>query len=358
MIRIMSSRLRLLVPVLVLCGLGCAVSDSTSEATSAPAEPRTEPIKPGAAEQTGIQEVVPSGHPVVEQSAADLDVWLSQSEGGRVLARALRAHGGWNVWRQVRRLDVELRRDRREAGGGQEEIGETSELRLQLDPLSLELQARDRPTVVAAGASVDLAARLSQGDARVAEARSPPQLAVARAEENVLEAFGHLVAPFTLIAVERSLEYEGVEVDITSAEQFEKLEKVRFLSRRDSQGQQAEFDALAYFDASSHLLRRLLVPAPRSAGFRLMVFSDWKAWTDLGLVLPSRCSVYHLRTLSTHFRRRGPLFDEVVLGLARVSEEREDSGKRERSREGMAEEPREENEGSPQNSPVDPETGA
>jgi hypothetical protein len=297
-------------PALLLAGLialaGCAsdyppLDEKAVEARRTLVTSRDGPLRP---------ELPEPDRPLAEVSAAELERRLQLTRAGQVLLQALRTHGGWDAWRHVRRLVVVVERSLPEAqlgdrgeddgppqnGGGaapaEHEAFPASfvaEMELDLDPLALRLGAARGDW--RSGWGVPFRPRTAASPATV---------------------YFDLAAPFVFVDPLIQAEYLGVEADGQTSESFDKV--------RYTLPPPYEFQwCVAYFDQTTHVLRRLLVPEP-AGGFRLLFLSEWRPWDDSpllfaasrrALLLPRRYA--HPRPEDLHYLER---LRELRIGTA------------------------------------------
>jgi len=198
--------------------------------------------------------------------AEELEAELFLTDAGKVIARAIRAHGGWDAWT---RLDaISYSRDRVPVGAE----GKPSQ--------------EERPSSTQFTYHVD------------AEGRFAP----APGSEDPHEQF-FFPLPFALARRNGRKEYLGVESDARSGEAFEKI--------RCERGRAGEGWFVAYFDSSTYVLKRIL--EEKEGVSCLTLFSSW---VEVGGVkAPTKRSLFRLRSRFQHRDMRSPDQMEVLRGL-------------------------------------------
>ncbi len=184
----------------------------------------------------------------VSAAAEELEAKLFLTDAGKVIARAIRAHGGWDAWKTLSTVDY--LRDRIYFNEKGQPVTGTER---QATRLELRVEPSGRLDGAATGEA---------------------------AEEASL-----LALPFLLPHLEGHKYYLGIEADARSGELFEKI-------RCERPG--GWF--IAYFDSPSFVLRRVL--EERNGAFQLTVFS---IWTEVGGVkMATKRTQFRLRSNSEH----------------------------------------------------------
>lgn len=203
-------------------------------------------------------------------AAEELEAELFLTDAGKVIARAIRAHGGWDAWLAL---------------GG---IG------YRREELLTDETGKLAPSHAAS--SRDFAFRVS------AQGRLEP-LEGGDGSGGVDEAF-HAALPFVLARLEGRREYLGVESDARTDELFEKI--------RCERGTAGGGWFVAYFDYSTYLLKR--ITEERNGNLRLTVLSKW---TEVGGVkTPTQRSHFRLRSRFQHRDMGRPDAIDVLTELA------------------------------------------
>jgi hypothetical protein len=199
-------------------------------------------------------------------SSKALEAELFLSDAGKVVAQAMRAHGGWDSWTRLAR--VSYVRDRI-----------TTDERGQ--PLTGQ-QPQDTPFEVA----IDSTGRLVDGSSSE------------MGDEHFL-----LSLPFGLADRNVAKEYAGVEEDAKTGELFERI--------RCARGGFGGDWSLLYFDRSTMVLKRKL--DQRDGKFTMTLFSTWK---DVGGVkLATKRSSYRLASRYDHRDAGRPDWIDVLTDL-------------------------------------------
>lgn len=288
MVRAVATGISLL---LVTTAVGCSSPPTTTEVGLDRWRSAGRPEGPvlGAGEELrGSPLPAPDGQPPAlppprELSGETLERELALTRPGRVLFPVIRAHGGWDLWRAVRGLgyDREPIRGPTEAAPG----GEAA------------------PTVRPGPARVELV-RPGQAEAWSAVIGGVPDAADA-AQETLL-----VTAPFALVDRGLRAEYLGKWVDLGSGLSFRKIQFSRV-------GASEPFLCILYCDATTHLVRRILLPEA-GGGFRLFVLSEWEEVDPDGadglapLRWARRRAVYRLRKRYDRVELERPLRVETL----------------------------------------------
>lgn len=197
--------------------------------------------------------------------ASDLDSVVGTADAGKIIERSLRAHGGWDRWREL--TSVAFRRTRvwyREAVGSEAEPaaapGEAHNAVEESDERSISFDPRNW------GGAEDADASLFS-------------------------------LPFLLLRGGYTQEYLGAQIDISQDREFD---KVRFVgSPQDGRSTLAE-EFVIYFDSFSGLVTQVLLHQ-RPGEWLLVRLSGWE--TVAGLRLATRRKAYRLERM---FQRTRP----------------------------------------------------
>jgi hypothetical protein len=332
---------------LVLIGslVGAACANNYPAPTLSPSSSAgQDPLPSAAAGQGAAPPAEASGALPAELPAEELERELHLSRAGQVLLRALRAHGGWDAWRRLRRVRLQMERvyssaDPQKPAGGQGR--EVASLDFQLDPRTLRLQSAEGKWRDATGprfqgaeahdfhlafwpareggapALEPLVDGGAAGESSPGTAKAGEFVPAARVDEFLLMPFFELAAPFGFVGGDLKAEYLGIERDAANGVE---LAKVRYFRPEPE-------DALwcvAYFDTTSHFLRRILLPE-RSGGFRCLFYSRAVEWGGSGLRLATRRTAYRLGRLYGHLDRRAIEYVETLSEM-QLDLEPEDGG--------------------------------
>jgi hypothetical protein len=243
---------------LALALWGCAGESQVADDAAKPGAPGA--VSPAGASEPGGAAAPAVERPWTELNADELDSKLSADRAGRALAAAIRAHGGWESWRRLERVVVQVER---RAPALPEPAPDSPEASITGTPAPAVSSGGDgEPHAPEASAAGGAAARVHAieiepkalrpcGEPPAAGARPSPAAASGSAAPACPLVYG---VPFTLASPELQAEYLGVERDLASGEV---LVKVRYAMAAAG----APFPLVAYFDKESHLVRRLLVAA-------------------------------------------------------------------------------------------------
>ena len=223
----------------------------------------------------------------------ELEARLYMEDAGRLVANSIRAHGGWDAWRSLRRISYlrTVERPGKEGaapapaapadGGGTARDADRDRFEIPADPRGLcPCGPEPHP--------------LHPGPPRGREARE------ALAAEHAMASL-----PFSLVSGDLRKEHLGVELDPRSGELLEKLR----VSRAGSPGTEW---MVVYFDAETALLKRVLrtsVAGPSELAF----LSEYR---EAGRIrIPTRREVHELRRQNSHVDRLKPARIETLTEL-------------------------------------------
>ena len=170
----------------------------------------------------------------------DLLDHLGETESGRILRESINAHGGWDRWRELRRLTYRRSRERATRATGERE---------EVDDFTFDLRSAD--------------------------------------ELGAVELL-FMVPPFVLVRPELRREALGVEVDIERGLTFEKV----LFELTAAQGTDADRSTtVVYFDAQTHLVKQVLRALPGGT-WELVRLDGWESIG--GLRVATRRRVFEL----------------------------------------------------------------
>lgn len=205
----------------------------------------------------------------MSEEAEELEAELFLTDAGKVLARSIHAHGGWDVWLGLQRFSYV--RDR------------------------IQMDEKGQPATGTQRVETRFSFTIDP-DGRITGEPSP------EAEQQLL-LFG---LPFILARAGGRTEYLGVESDARTGDLYERV-------RWDRGQAEGGGWILGYFDYSTYILRRVL--EKQDGQFVLTTFSDWK---DLeGFRFATRRSIYHLKNNFEHRDLHRPDEIAVVTELVR-----------------------------------------
>ncbi|MBN1441268.1 MAG: hypothetical protein JXA90_01100, partial [Planctomycetes bacterium] len=219
------------------------------------------------------------------------------------------AHGGWDAWRHVVRLEYERSRTRSARRGEVEEGPESGD-----EPAMEASPAAGRPALETGDAGeepprpevarVVLARSDARGPWRLARLSAGADPADASALGARVEAIAS-TAPFAF--VDRGLHAADLGVELDAASGYS-LRKVQFAERSG----EGPFLCIAYFDAQAYVLRRLLFPRPGGEGFLMVIVTDCDPIGETGVLLALRRQAFVLEKRFSRIPRRAPLYEETL----------------------------------------------
>jgi hypothetical protein len=281
MMPVNSARCRALLLLASIVIPGCAAEPAPD------AYPRTEPVVSRRTAAWG-QADRPESSPETKELEARLDM----DDAGKHIANSIRAHGGWDAWRALRKITYLRTVDRpgKESaapahaaagdGGGPARDADRDRFEIPADPRGLcPCGPEPHP--------------LHPGPPRAGEA---PALAAEHAIVSL---------PFSLVSGDLRKEHLGVELDPRSGELLEKLK----VSRAGAAGTEW---MVVYFDAETALLKRVLrtsVAGPSELAF-LSEYGEAG-----GIRIPTRREVHELRWQNMHVDRLKPARIETLTEL-------------------------------------------
>jgi hypothetical protein len=262
------------VPLLAaLAGAGCAAGTHATDPVPVP-EDRAQ------ARATADAEAASQA----SQEVKDLERRLFLRDEGKLLALALRAHGGYDRWLLLERISYTRVRSQRAGPADGEGLPAPSASGSGPPPPDPEPPAErlrialERP-------------RFHARERRPADP-SPAGLEVLDLDDE----WTILDLPFLLVDEGLRKEYLGVEHDIATGEFLEKLRVIR-------EGSPADAWIVVSFDRSSHIMRRVLWKKAGGA-LSLTLFSDWREVA--GLRIPARRDTYFLDGPHSHWDASKP----------------------------------------------------
>jgi len=251
--------------------------------------PRTEPV---VSRRTAAWSE--ADRPESSPETKELEARLYMEDPGRLIANSIRAHGGWDAWRSLRKISYvkAVEQPGKEGaapapaaagdGGGAARDADRDRFEIPVDPRGL-CPCSPEPHPLHPG---------------------PPggrQALKAVAAEHAI-----VTLPFSLVSGDLRKERLGVELDPRSGELLEKLK----VSPKGGAGTEW---MVVYFDAETAILKRVLRTSVAGPSELAFLSEDREVG---GIRIPTRREVHELRRQNMHVDRQKPARIETLSGLA------------------------------------------
>jgi hypothetical protein len=259
---------------------GCAADPAPDD------YPTTEPVL-----SQRVRASSEADRPSSSEETKDLETRLYMKEEGKVVANAMRAHGGWDAWRSLAKVSY-TRAISPGPGAPADVAGGKAE-----EPRAVD---RDRFELVLEPAG------LCNCRADPHPIHVEPPVRGGSGPDAIAAEYSLVALPFALLAQDLRKERLGVEVDSLTGERFEKLKVTR---RASASGEWM----VLYFDASTAVLKRVLRARAGGEG-ELALLSEWKETG--GIRIATRREVHEVRRLFEHFDLTRPDRIEILGDLA------------------------------------------